>query len=133
MTSCNKIEGCTDINSPSYNADAEKDDGTCESVADALVGTWNVTETALGIPLTYEADITKVDDNTITITQKNRIAPPNYAPASIEVDTDWVGKRISSTNDVYTGTIDTENKLNLAYEVQSTVGQSFTVSLEYTR
>jgi len=133
ITSCSKVEGCTDQESPSFNVEAEKDDGSCQSVADAMAGTWNARETALGIPLLYEVTITKVDDNTITIEEKDRVGSPGYAPASYEVDLGWTAKSVSSANDVYTGSIKDDNTIEVSYDVTSSTSPTFTVDLVYTR
>jgi len=133
FSSCKKVEGCTDSNSPTYNVEAEKDDGSCVSVADAMTGTWNASETAAGITQSYDVTIAKVDDNTILITEKDRIASPLFTPDSYEVDLNWATKMVTSTNDIYTGTIGGENSIDVNYTVVNSSGLDFTVAVKYTR
>jgi len=59
LTSCKK-EGCTDLNSKNYNADAKKDDGTCQYEGRALLWYNQSASTGLqndgAITLTYYVD-----------------------------------------------------------------------------
>ena len=42
FTSCKKEPGCMDPNSLTFNADAQKDDGSCVYAFDLAQGTWNI-------------------------------------------------------------------------------------------
>lgn len=67
LTSCSKEEGCTDITAENFNAEAEKDDGSCTYKVDVTTPTPGVTPPVGGETIT-------VTDNTGTITwTKNNV------------------------------------------------------------
>jgi len=140
LTSCKKEKGCTDSESPSFNADAEKDDGSCKSVAEALVGSWTVSEQLNSDPgtlPTFDVTITKVDEETIIATTLNRSNLPYYAVDSLKLKADWSDKaldgvELTSLTQNLKGTITDVDEFGVTYEVVTFTGVN-TVSLMYTR
>jgi|GEM_PF-2167607 len=70
-SSCDEIEGCTDPSSLNYDQDATLDDGSCLYVADAYVGTYQVTDTVGNQDTVYTRqytmEITKVHRGAVTL------------------------------------------------------------------
>lgn len=129
FSSCSKVKGCMDPASPNFNIEAEKEDGSCMSPAEALAGTWNVTETESlnEKEEDYTAVISVIDDNTVLVTT-NRSDRPFYAPESFELEVDWDEKTVNGLID---GTIDDMNKMDLSYLYWGVF--VFRVDLEYSK
>lgn len=68
INGCAKKEGCTDKNSLNYDADAEKDNGTCTYKGKAVF--WNDVASSLG-----DVTVTMADGTTGTITSDYTAAP----------------------------------------------------------
>ncbi len=96
MIGCKKKEGCTDPNSPSFLADADKNDGSCETTGDVLEGTWTVEITVnSGVEQAYSATVTKVNNDTIRITP---LFVNIHLIGSLEVVVEWLPRMIKGTN-----------------------------------
>lgn len=133
LSSCTKEKGCTDPASPTYNADAEKDDGSCESVADVLSSSpWVVARStsANNNGEIWTADISMVDDNTISITMEDEFSNPRD---SFDLEANWQDKTLtgSALQDLE-GTITDEKKFELTYVQPILVGFD-TIYLSFTR
>lgn len=68
LSSCAKKEGCTDPSAPNYNADAEKDNGSCIDETEDIVGSY----TGDFVFVDENGDETTFADETIIITKINR-------------------------------------------------------------
>jgi hypothetical protein len=72
LSSCAKKEGCTDPTSPNYNADAEKDNGSCidmtSFITGSFTGDFTETEQSTGDETLYEDEtyiVTKINNSTV--------------------------------------------------------------------
>ena len=130
INSC-KSEGCMDSIALNYDDEAGKEDGSCIYPADKLVGDWTVAETVHSTTNTYDATITKNDNDNITISAV-RNSPPAYFVNDMVVTVKWLELIIAPLGDTLTGTIANENDFQIVYEY-GVVGSAFLVTQHYTR
>ena len=131
QTSCSKPKGCTDATSLNFDADAEKDDGSCIYPADKLVGTWNVAETVAGTTVNHTATITRKDNDNIIISM-DWSTQEVYHADDLEVQVLWTEMLIDRAGTTIGGNITNENDFTIDY-LYGTSTTVYSVVQHYTR